>query len=146
MQGVPLCPYALRARMGLGEGWAMTSVAGKSILLVEDDKLVGAALKEMLSALGYSVIDVEDGKSATEIIESTSPIDVLLTDLALPGSISGIGVVRSAVAHRPGIRKVLMSGFLAGDRSEEIGQLDNVTLLPKPFTLRQLRAALQDAL
>lgn len=52
MQGVPLCPYALRARMGLGEGWAMTSVAGKSILLVEDDKLVGAALKEMLSALG----------------------------------------------------------------------------------------------
>jgi hypothetical protein len=39
-----------------------------------------------------------------------------------------------------------MSGFLAGDRSEEIGQLDDVTLLPKPFTLRQLRAALQDAL
>lgn len=121
----------------------MSSEAGQSILLVEDDKLVGAALKEMLGALGYSVIDVEDGKSATDIIESASPIDVLLTDLALPGSISGISVVKSAAAHRPGIRKVLMSGFLTGESASEVNHLADVTLLPKPFTLRQLRDALQ---
>lgn len=123
----------------------MSSDAGQSILLVEDDKLVGAALKEMLGALGYSVIDAEDGKSATEIIEGGLPIDVLLTDLALPGSISGISVVKSASDHRPGIRKILMSGFLSGEHASELNLLADVTLLAKPFTLGQLRAALSGA-
>ena len=123
----------------------MSSVDGQSILLVEDDKLVGAALREMLGALGYNVIDAEDGKSATDIIESASPIDVLLTDLALPGTISGISVVKSAAAHRPGIRKILMSGFLTDESASEVNHLADVTLLPKPFTMRQLRAALHFA-
>lgn len=121
----------------------MSAGAGQSILLVEDDRLVGAVLREMLGALGYSVLDAEDGKSATDIIESASPIDVLLTDLALPGSISGISIIKSAETHRPGIRKVLMSGFLSNENTSELNLLADVTLLPKPFTLGQLRAALQ---
>ena len=52
MQGTQVCTYALRARGRYWEGTGMNSGAGQSILLVEDDHLVGAALKEMLGALG----------------------------------------------------------------------------------------------
>lgn len=74
----------------------MTPAAGKSVLLVEDDALVGAVLREMLSALGYRVLDVAGGAEAIRIIEGDSPLDILLTDLSLPGGISGIAIIKRA--------------------------------------------------
>lgn len=121
----------------------MTPAAGKSVLLVEDDALVGAVLREMLTALGYHVLDVASGAEATRIIEGNSPLDILLTDLSLPGSISGIAIIKSANAHRPSIRKVLMSGFLSGEEASELDLLADVQLLSKPFTLGQLQKVLR---
>ena len=120
----------------------MTPAAGKSVLLVEDDALVGAVLREMLSALGYRVLDVAGGAEAIRIIEGDSPLDILLTDLSLPGGISGLAIITSAPQHRPGVRRVLMSGFLSGQEASELDLLADVQLLPKPFTLGQLREVL----
>ncbi|MBA4209579.1 MAG: hypothetical protein C0454_08620 [Parvibaculum sp.] len=120
----------------------MTPAAGKSVLLVEDDALVGAVLREMLSALGYRVLDVARGAEAIRIIEGDSPLDILLTDLSLPGGISGLAIIKSANQHRPGVRRVLMSGFLSGQEASELDLLADVQLLPKPFTLGQLREVL----
>jgi PAS domain S-box-containing protein len=109
----------------------------RRILLVEDQAEVRHAIKTMLDDLGHIVSTAADGVIARSVLESKKVIDLLLTDVVMPNGISGLDLARDAGRLRPGLKIVVMSGYLRETRNREIG-LPGVLLLEKPFDQAQL--------
>ena len=106
------------------------------LLLVEDDQLLRSITAEMLREEGYSVLEASRAEEALERLASDPPVDVLLSDINMPG-LDGVALARLVAARLPGLRLILTSGRLLGTDDLPPGAL----FLPKPFTARQLLAA-----
>jgi CheY-like chemotaxis protein/two-component sensor histidine kinase len=125
---------------------AALAAAGKVVLVVEDDEQVGNYTVEALRELGYTVRRAADGASALRTINSGDPIDLLFTDVILPGGISGRQLADDAIAQRPNLKVLYASGY-AWDAVAHGGRLDpGVDLLPKPFSYVDLRERVACAL
>jgi len=119
---------------------------GKVILIVEDDEQVSNYTVEALRELGYTVRRASDGASALRTINNGEPLDLLFTDVILPGGISGRELADQARAVRPGLKVLYASGY-AWDAVAHGGRLDpGVDLLPKPFSYLDLRERVARAL
>lgn len=126
-------------------------VAGgtETILVAEDDEEVRAIVVEMLSDLGYRVLTAKDAASAISVIESGVPIDLLFTDVVMPGKLRSPEMARMARARLPGLAVLFTSGYTENSIVHE-GRLDaGIELLSKPYTrealARKLRAVLARA-
>ncbi|CAA9436455.1 MAG: diguanylate cyclase/phosphodiesterase (GGDEF & EAL domains) with PAS/PAC sensor(s) [uncultured Rubellimicrobium sp.] len=118
--------------------------AGVTVLVVEDEADVRRLSVRMLSDLGARVIEAEDAHDALDLLGRDERIRLLFTDVVMPG-LGGPELARRAREIRPGLRVLATSGY-TGEGAHRAGQLADLPLLPKPFTLDQLAAALQDAL
>jgi two-component system, cell cycle sensor histidine kinase and response regulator CckA len=119
--------------------------AGEGILVVEDDPSLRAIVLRTLRGAGYSAIEAVNGEEALRIAQTQAAIDVLLTDMVMPG-IKGRELAERIAAIRPGIRVVYMSGY-TDDKVVHRGALPkNHQFLQKPFRgadlLRVVGAAL----
>jgi CheY-like chemotaxis protein len=106
----------------------------EAILVVEDDEDVRGTVVDMLSGLGYRVLKAKDAQSALAIIESGVRIDVLFTDVVMPGSLRSPELARKAQERLPGIAVLFTSGYtenaiVHGGRVD-----DGIELLSKPYT------------
>jgi DNA-binding NtrC family response regulator len=111
------------------------------VLLVEDDEPIRATTAEMLSEIGCRVKEAGTAEGALKILDD-GPVDVLLTDVGLPG-ISGLQLARDALSRRADLSLVLATGD-SGVRSEAAHL--GAVLLVKPYDKNALRQALEDAL
>ncbi|PTM41659.1 PAS domain S-box protein [Bosea sp. 124] len=110
----------------------------ETILVAEDDKGVRETVIETLTDLGYRVLQAPDAKSALAIVESGIPIDLLFTDVVMPGPMKSTELARKAVERIPGISVLFTSGYTENSIVHE-GRLDEgVELLSKPYSLEQL--------
>lgn len=108
------------------------------ILLVEDDDLVRAFVSRSLDQLGYRVMPVVDGPAAIRLLESGNRFDLLLTDVVLPGGMSGRQVADAVSQRQPDIRILYASGY-SDNAIVHHGRLDHdVEFLSKPFSQTQL--------
>ncbi|MBN2176749.1 MAG: PAS domain-containing protein [Demequinaceae bacterium] len=108
------------------------------ILLVEDDRLVRHFATEQLSAHGYKVTATGSGPEALKALESIQNLDLLFTDVILPGGLTGRQLAQRIVALRPGTPVLYASGYTESVLMHD-GRLDpDVSLLTKPYTGRQL--------
>jgi two-component system cell cycle response regulator CpdR len=115
------------------------------ILVAEDTPATCEMVRHALSGDGHEVTATHDGMEALEHIEGGAPIDLLISDVDMPG-LDGVGLVEKALAARPGLKVILMSGFTGGlERAEKL-KARTGDILPKPFTLDQIRAAVRKAL
>jgi len=115
------------------------------VLLVEDDEGMQQVAKTSLEELGYIVLAPRTSEKALEIIKSDRRIDVLFTDVVMPG-LNGRQLADRACTMRPGL-KVLFASSYTRNAIVHNGVLDpGVLLLMKPYTLEQLSRALRDAL
>jgi signal transduction histidine kinase/CheY-like chemotaxis protein len=110
------------------------------ILLVEDSTLIRLTTVDMIEELGLACVEAANGLDALSLLREDREIDVLLTDLGLPG-MSGAELVKEARKLRPEIRVVVASGY--SEAADPGGSLSRVARLQKPFTLDQLRAVLK---
>jgi CheY-like chemotaxis protein len=118
----------------------------ETILVVEDDEDVRRYSVESLRELGYHVIEAHDGQSALRLLERQQRIDLLLTDVVLPGGMTGAQIAQQAVAMRPTLRVLYMTGY-ARNAIVHHGRLDKgVQLLTKPFSFNDLAAKVRDIL
>jgi signal transduction histidine kinase len=118
----------------------------ETILLVEDDEMVRPHIQGMLQGLGYKVMAARNGPDALHEIEKAEVIDLLLTDVVMPGGVSGKSLAEEARRRRPGIRVLFMSGYTENAIVHH-GRLDpGVHLLRKPFRLRELAEKLRTVL
>lgn len=120
----------------------------KRILVVEDDRVVRMLTVEVLEELGYRVFEAEDAPQALAILEGDEPLDLLMTDISLPG-ISGRQLMALARRLRPRIPVLFASGYAEAGAPDEAphGEGDAATAkvanLSKPFTLDLLRTTVQ---
>lgn len=124
------------------------SVGGsETVLLCEDDEAVRDYSVHVLRELGYRVIAVEHGAAALDRIEAADPpIDLLFTDIVLPGGMTGAELADIARARWPDMRVLFATGY-ARNAIQQDGRLDpGVTLLTKPFTYSDLAAKVREIL
>ena len=95
------------------------------ILVVEDDERVRQLTLKRLKLIGYQVLEAENGPSAVEILKNEESIDLVLTDLIIPGGMSGHEVASRAQQLKPGIKVLLTSGYaeelVHGARRDTVG-------------------------
>jgi DNA-binding NtrC family response regulator len=111
--------------------------------LVDDDDEVASLAAEMIKELGHEVRRVANGAKAIEILDSPEPLDLVFSDVVMPGGISGIDVALEIWLRRPGLPVVLATGFPDALREAEA---DKLQVLPKPYNLQGLAAAFEAAL
>ncbi len=115
------------------------------VLLVEDESLIRLTLAETLEEAGYTVVLAKSGDEACQLLDTLDEIDVLLTDIQMPGAADGIDVARSFTARHPNRPVVFMTG--RPDMMARVGRLsDTEFLLRKPFGSRQMLTALESLL
>ncbi|WP_417581768.1 response regulator [Pelagibacterium sp.] len=120
----------------------------ETILVVEDDEAVRATVVEMLTDLGYKVLKANDAQSALAIVESGVAIDMLFTDVVMPGSLKSPELARKARSSIPDLGVLFTSGYTE-NAIVHGGRLDaGVELLSKPYTrnalARRVRQVLAD--
>jgi PAS domain S-box-containing protein len=118
----------------------------ETILVAEDDEGVRATVVELLGELGYRVLKAKDAASALTVIESGVAIDLLFTDVVMPGTLKSLDLARIARQRLPGLAVLFTSGYTQnvityGDRVEA-----GVELLPKPYTREALARRLRHVL
>lgn len=118
----------------------------ETILVVEDDPRVRALTIKRLKLIGYDVLEAADGPSALEILKRNEPVDLVFSDLIMPGGLSGRDVAKQARDIRPGIKVLLTSGYAEELVRGEDLQHDNLRVLRKPYQQSDLVAALRDVL
>lgn len=120
---------------------AVPAIAGKeTILLVDDDEIVRDTVAAMLEDFGFIVVQAPGGAEALAILEQGATIDLLLTDVVMPGEISGRILAERAAVARPGLRVLFTSGYTENAIVHN-GRLDpGVELLSKPYGRDQLAA------
>jgi signal transduction histidine kinase len=100
------------------------------ILLVEDDPTVLALTLDVLTGLGYQVTCATNAAEAMEVLQTDAPLELLFTDVVMPGGVSGVALARNARKLRPGIAVLLTSGFVGeGAATEDV----EFPLLDKPY-------------
>jgi CheY-like chemotaxis protein len=114
-------------------------VGGKeTILVVEDSAAVQATVVDMLTVLGYGVLKAENGERALAIIESGVPIDILFTDVIMPGKVRSPDLVKQAKLLIPNLAVLFTSGYTQ-DAIMHDGRLDpGIELLSKPYRHEEL--------
>jgi CheY-like chemotaxis protein len=86
----------------------------RTILLVEDDEAVRQVTGILLGGLGYRVLEAAQARAALALLEAERTVDLLLTDIVMPGGMSGLELAAVAVRRHPTLRVILTSGDATG--------------------------------
>ncbi len=87
-----------------------TGVGRQRILLVEDEALIRIIVAESLADAGFDVAEAESGEAAMRLLDTLDPLDLLLTDIQMPGSIDGNAVALAAKKRHPGLPVIYVTG------------------------------------
>ncbi len=118
---------------------------GQTVLVVEDEESVRMLIVEVLDELGYRVLQAANGDAAMPHLKAATPIDLLITDVGLPG-LNGRQVAEVARQHRPGLRVLFVTGY-AANASVRATFLDpGMEMISKPFAVRELAAKIAEML
>ena len=109
------------------------------VLLVEDDREVSALTRELLGALGFSVTHVTGAEAALGALANSRHIDLVLSDIMMPGGVNGLQLAREIRRRHPELPILLTTGYVEAASDMTDGEFD---VLPKPFSLESLAEAL----
>ncbi len=126
-----------------GEAASQTAVpqdtgAGEAVLLVEDEADVRGPAAERLRELGYTVLEAANGPAALRLLRSGVRIDVLVTDVGLPGGLNGRQVADAVRERRPGVPVLFITGYAGSALENELAP--GMEVIGKPFALDALAA------
>lgn len=118
--------------------------AGQTVLVVDDEPSVRALVTEVLEDLGYAAIEAYDGASGLKVLQSDARIDLLVTDVGLPGGMNGRQVADAARVARPDLKVLFITGY-AENAVLSHGHLDpGMHVLTKPFAMDALAGRIKD--
>ena len=125
------------------DGETPRAVAGETVLVVDDEPTVRMLVADVLSDLGYAAIEAEDGPSGLRALQSSARVDLLVTDVGLPGGMNGRQVADAARALRPDLKVLFITGY-AENAVVGNGHLDpGMEVLTKPFAIDDLAARIR---
>ncbi|MCX7354737.1 MAG: response regulator [Alphaproteobacteria bacterium] len=141
-------PRAAGAAAAVASGGAADEMprGSERILLVEDDPLVRGYIESTLRDLGYTVVGTGAGREALERLNAGLAFDILVTDVILPGGMSGPMIAAEVRKRRAGIKVLYISGY-TGDAMQSDGRvMPDAVFLGKPFRQEDLARKLREAL
>ncbi|WP_165191744.1 PAS domain S-box protein [Caulobacter soli] len=116
---------------------------GETVLVVEDEPVVRALVVEVLSELGYLALEADDGPTGLDVLQSSRSIDLLITDIGLPG-LNGRQIADAARVQRPGLKILFMTGY-AENAALAPGFLEpGMAMITKPFTMETLASRIRE--
>jgi PAS domain S-box-containing protein len=122
------------------------STGAETILVVEDDDELRKYARGVLEELGYRVMSAGSGAAALETLNGSDQIDLLLTDVVMPGGMNGRQLADKAVGHRPGLRVLYMTGYTRNAIIHQ-GRLDRgINMISKPFSFEELASKVRQVL
>lgn len=116
------------------------------ILVVDDNDGVLEEAVEQLTSLGYEVVSAANGAAALEVLEKETDIDLLFTDVVMPGSIGGRALAERARQMRPGLKVLFASGYFEGALVGKGDLETDVRFLTKPYIKRELAKKIEETL
>jgi len=120
--------------------------AGETVLAVEDNPRLRRLVIRQLSQLGYRPLEADGPAAALAILENEK-VDVLFTDIVMPGPIDGIALADQAVRRWPGLKVVFTSGFPGANIDDQLGpRASGARLLSKPYRKEELASLLSEML
>ncbi|MFC0243707.1 PAS domain S-box protein [Rhodopseudomonas telluris] len=119
---------------------------GEVLLIVEDDPFVRSYAVMCLRSLGYTVIAAIDGAEALQILDGETHIDILFTDVVMPGGISGWELAETAMARRKDLRVLLTSGYALDTIAGRSHGRADLPILTKPYRKAELAQRLRDVM
>ena len=143
-QGTMVCIYLPRhdgpgeAEVSHAQPVADVTRSGETILVIDDEPMVRMLIVDSLEDLGYGCLEAADGPSGLQILETTPGIDLLVTDVGLPGGLNGRQVAERARQLRPGLRILFVTGY-AENAVLNHGHIERgMQVLTKPFAVEEL--------
>ncbi|SFU98833.1 hypothetical protein SAMN05192541_1097 [Bradyrhizobium arachidis] len=150
-QGTTMCLYLPRhygneadRPSTLAAKSAVRPKAGHTILIVDDEPSIRMLLADALEEIGFSVLEAHDGPSGLKILQSEATIDLLVTDVGLPGGMNGRQLADAARTTRPALKVLFITGY-AENAIIGNGQLaPDMQVLTKPFVVETLASRVLD--
>jgi CheY-like chemotaxis protein len=118
----------------------------ETILVVDDEEDMTTLVKEALEKLGYGVLVAADAEEALRVLERSDGVALMLSDVVMPGDMSGFELARAAQEKHPDLRVLMSSGFTQHtQRSEKFADLAE-RMVAKPYRVSDLARRVRDAL
>ena len=121
-----------------------TTSGEETVLVVDDDEGVLATATEIVSDLGYHVLSAQNGQQALQILKEAARVDLLFSDIVMPGGINGVQLAREARRLKPKLKVLLTSGYTAAVLTDEHRLPKEFPVLGKPYRREQLASNLRD--
>jgi CheY-like chemotaxis protein len=119
---------------------------GRTVLVVDDEPSVRMLVTEVLEELGYATIEATDGAAGLKVLQSDTRIDLVITDVGLPGGINGRQMADAARQSRPDLKVLFITGY-AENAAVSNGHLEpGMHVLTKPFAMDKLAARIKTVL
>jgi PAS domain S-box-containing protein len=122
------------------------AVDGETVLVVEDEPLVSMLLTDLLEELGYTTIDAADAAAGLQVLQSDRRIDLLITDVGLPGGMNGRQLVDVARVARPDLKVLFVTGYADGGVLDDYQSTPGIQVITKPFAIPNLAAQIRAVL
>jgi len=150
-QGTTMCIYLPRhdedlplEEEGLASAPSEPIGEGEVVLVIDDEPTIRMLIAEVLGESGFAVIEAPDGPAGLRVLESNARIDLLITDVGLPGGMNGRQVADAARVHRPDLKVLFITGY-AENAVIGRGRLEKgMFVLTKPFQMEILAARIRD--
>lgn len=113
------------------------------ILVVEDEDDVRSSTLEILQALGYRTLSAHDGLSALQVVQKHADIDIVFTDVVMPGPLRSVDFVTRAKKLRPGLIVLFTSGYVQSDVLADWSGRSDINFMSKPYTPESLTTRLR---
>jgi CheY-like chemotaxis protein len=122
------------------------SGGGELVLVVEDNPKLRQVVIKQLTDLNYRVAEAENAGAALDLLDGGLAVDLLLSDIVMPGEMDGCALAREFTARCPGVRVLLTSGFPGERLIDAAGLGADVRLLSKPYRKRDLARTIREVL
>ncbi len=125
-------------------GNAPRAAAGETVLVVDDEPTVRMLVTEVLEELGYAAIEAADGASGLKVLQSDARIDLLVTDVGLPGGMNGRQMADAARAHRPKLNVLFITGYAENAVVGNGHLAPGMHVMTKPFAMEALASRIKE--
>jgi PAS domain S-box-containing protein len=116
------------------------AAASVAVLVVEDEPALRMVIRDVLTDRGYTVLEADSGRSGLNVVESAARIDLLLSDVGLPGGINGRQLADAALLRRPGLKVLFITGYAESAAVGKGRMEQGMEIMTKPFTVDALAA------
>ncbi len=124
---------------------AVAHGGGETVLVVEDNPAVRRVTAARLESLGYRVVEAESGRSALAVLDDGADVDLVFSDIVMPGGMSGYDLARELAQRIQTVKILLTSAYTEALAKDDSGTL-NIKVLRKPYKMSSLAAAIRAAL